>query len=51
VIDWVRSIFDPHHYPWFRDEFIHPRDLVKQAPRDADLHSVQGFFTARPVID
>jgi DNA-binding transcriptional LysR family regulator len=51
VIDWVRSIFDPHHYPWFRDEFIHPRDLVKQAPRDAELHSVQGFFTARPVKD
>jgi hypothetical protein len=24
---------------------------VKQAPRDADLHSVRGFFTARPVID
>jgi hypothetical protein len=47
----VRSIFDPHHYPWFRDEFIHPSDLVKQAPRDAELHSVQGFFTARPVKD
>ena len=51
VIDWVRSIFDPHHYPWFRDDFIHPRELVKQAPRDVDLHSVQGFFTARPVKD
>jgi DNA-binding transcriptional LysR family regulator len=23
-IDWVRSIFDPRRYPWFRDEFIHP---------------------------
>jgi DNA-binding transcriptional LysR family regulator len=47
VIDWIKSIFDPHHYPWFRDEFIHPNDLVRLAPRDADLHSVKGFFAAR----
>ncbi|HEU5019481.1 MAG TPA: LysR family transcriptional regulator [Pseudolabrys sp.] len=28
-IDWVRSLFDAKRYPWFRDEFIHPRDLAK----------------------
>jgi DNA-binding transcriptional LysR family regulator len=27
LIDWVISSFDPKMYPWFRDEFIHPRDL------------------------
>ncbi|HXL68563.1 MAG TPA: LysR family transcriptional regulator [Xanthobacteraceae bacterium] len=27
-IDWLRSLFDPRKYPWFRDEFIHPRDLA-----------------------
>lgn len=27
VIDWLRSSFDGSRYPWFRDEFIHPRDL------------------------
>jgi len=48
VIDWIRRIFDPHRYPWFRDEFIHPNDLVRMAPRDADLHSVKGFFSAHP---
>lgn len=26
-IDWLRSLFDPKRYPWFGDEFIHPREL------------------------
>lgn len=29
VIDWLKRIFDPHHYPCFKDEFIHPNDLVE----------------------
>lgn len=33
-IDWLRTLFDPKRYPWFGDEFIHPRDLAKtQAPK------------------
>jgi DNA-binding transcriptional LysR family regulator len=31
-IDWLRDIFDPAKYPWFRDEFIHPRELVNWRP-------------------
>lgn len=31
-IDWLRDIFDPVKYPWFRDEFIHPRELAKWHP-------------------
>lgn len=27
MIDWVKESFDPRQFPWFRDEFIHPRDL------------------------
>ena len=30
MIDWVRESFDPQTYPWFRDEFVHPRDLPSQ---------------------
>lgn len=30
MIDWVKDSFDPQKYPWFRDEFIHPRDLPKE---------------------
>jgi DNA-binding transcriptional LysR family regulator len=48
AIDWIKEIFDPQHYPWFRDEFIHPKDLIPKAPRDVGLHSVKGFFTAKP---
>jgi DNA-binding transcriptional LysR family regulator len=28
-IDWLRSLFDPKRYPWFGDEFIHPRNLTR----------------------
>ena len=27
AINWIRTSFDPVRYPWFRDAFIHPRDL------------------------
>jgi len=27
-IDWLRTLFDPKLYPFFGDEFIHPRDLA-----------------------
>ncbi len=28
LIDWVIDSFDSRKYPWFRDEFIHPRELA-----------------------
>ena len=28
-IDWLRTLFDPKRYPWFGDEFLHPRDLAR----------------------
>jgi DNA-binding transcriptional LysR family regulator len=31
-IDWMRSLFDAKRYPWFADEFIHPRDLLRTPP-------------------
>jgi DNA-binding transcriptional LysR family regulator len=30
MIDWIVESFDPKIFPWFRDEFIHPRDLPGQ---------------------
>ena len=27
-IDWLRTLFDPKRYPWFGDEFIHPREFA-----------------------
>ncbi|MGJ0505953.1 MAG: LysR family transcriptional regulator [Methylocystis sp.] len=29
VIEWLKRIFDPRFYPCFRDEFIHPVDLMR----------------------
>jgi DNA-binding transcriptional LysR family regulator len=31
-IDWLRTLFDPRRYPWFADDFIHPRDLMGTPP-------------------
>ena len=38
-IDWLRTLFDSNRYPWFSDEFIHPRDLAK-------LHAAEPKSTA-----
>jgi hypothetical protein len=36
-IDRLRTLFDPKKYPWFGDEFIHPRDIARTAgPRPAE---------------
>jgi DNA-binding transcriptional LysR family regulator len=41
-IDWLRTLFDPKRYPWFGDEFIHPRDIgaASAAPRVETLRSI-----------
>jgi len=26
-IDWLKTLFDPKQYPWFGDQFIHPREI------------------------
>src|SRR4051812_22795398 len=48
-IDWLRDIFDPTKYPWFRDEFIHPRDLATWQPLlpEEQIEHAQGV-TAHP---
>jgi DNA-binding transcriptional LysR family regulator len=28
VIDWLREVFDPRSKPWFREEYVHPRDFM-----------------------
>ncbi|MBI5264467.1 MAG: LysR family transcriptional regulator [Bradyrhizobium sp.] len=30
LIDWIIENFDPKVFPWFKDEFVHPRDLPAQ---------------------
>lgn len=45
TIDWLRAAFDPKRYPWFRDAFIHPRDLPT-AIRGEPLPDLFAGFTA-----
>lgn len=32
VKEWLQRAFDPAHRPWFREEFVHPRDFARYAP-------------------
>jgi DNA-binding transcriptional LysR family regulator len=36
-IEWIKSQFDPRKYPWFRDEFIHPREFANWTPPVEDV--------------
>jgi DNA-binding transcriptional LysR family regulator len=31
AVDWLTSAFSGEKYPWFRDEFVHPRDFDQTA--------------------
>ena len=48
VIEWLREIFDCRTYPWFRDEFIDPRELAQQLPESAAISVDEGFFSVNP---
>lgn len=45
TIDWLRAAFDGKRFPWFRDEFIHPRDLPA-AIKGEPLPDLFAGFTA-----
>ena len=48
VIDWLKKIFDPKTYPCFRDEFIHPNDLVPLMAATRENFGLAGYVAARP---
>ena len=43
VIDWVVDSFDPRRFPWFRDEFVHPREFAG-IYRGEPLFNLSGHF-------
>src|ERR1700759_838290 len=49
VIDWLRSIFDPKTYACFRDEFIHPNDLVPLMTASRENFGLQGYIAPKPL--
>lgn len=40
TISWLRSCFDPHLYPWFGEEFLHPASF---AANQMDTHVIPLF--------
>jgi DNA-binding transcriptional LysR family regulator len=48
AIDWLKKIFDPKIHPWFRDEFIHPSELVPKMPAEAGFNYGAGYFSVTP---
>ena len=48
VIDWLKKIFNPKTYPCFRDEFIHPNDLVPLMAGPRANFGLEGYVAANP---
>jgi hypothetical protein len=49
VIDLLRKLFDSRRFPCFREEFIHPRELVSLMSDIAQTYGGRGFLAADPV--
>jgi DNA-binding transcriptional LysR family regulator len=51
-IDWVRETFDSRRYPWFRDEFIHPKEFVDWSPdRWRHVEPAQGVIAHARAVE
>jgi DNA-binding transcriptional LysR family regulator len=48
VIDWLKKIFDPKAYACFRDEFVHPNDLVPLMVGPRNNFGLQGYSAPQP---
>jgi DNA-binding transcriptional LysR family regulator len=49
VIDWLKKIFDPKTYPCFKDEFIHPDELVPMMATSRETFGLQGYVATGSV--
>lgn len=49
VVDWLKRVFDPKTYPCFRDEFIHPNDLVPMMDGLRESLGLDGLIAPRPI--
>jgi DNA-binding transcriptional LysR family regulator len=51
VIGWLRRIFDPQRYPCFKDEFIHPVELIERMAETAAPVFGRGYIAAEPAYN
>jgi DNA-binding transcriptional LysR family regulator len=45
MIDWLVEAFNPAKFPWFRDEFVHPREFRAVYKGESLTHLFGGFST------
>ena len=45
MIDWLVEAFNPAKFPWFRDEFVHPREFDAVYKGESLTHLFGGFST------
>ncbi|HZR90374.1 MAG TPA: LysR family transcriptional regulator [Bradyrhizobium sp.] len=45
MIDWLTEAFNPAKYPWFGDDFLHPRELQAVYMGEPLTHLLGGFPT------
>jgi DNA-binding transcriptional LysR family regulator len=48
VVDWLRRVFDDRAYPCFKDEFIHPNELVELMAGALPAMGLRGFAAPAP---
>ncbi len=47
LIDWLIESFSPRRFPWFADEFVHPRDFPKAGANLPPLDAYKPFTSER----
>jgi DNA-binding transcriptional LysR family regulator len=45
MIDWLVEAFNPAKFPWFKDEFVHPREFKAVYKGESLAHLFGGFST------
>ena len=45
MIDWLVEAFNPTKFPWFKDEFVHPREFKAVYKGESLTHLFGGFST------
>lgn len=51
VVEWLKRIFNSSSYACFKDEFIHPNELVKQMAVAAETMGLKGYTATLPFAE
>lgn len=51
VVEWLKRIFSASIYACFRDDFIHPNELVKEMTAAAETMGLHGYVAPLPFVE